>query len=86
MAFEPLSEDDPFPDIEPASLVGRAIAVWLFCAIVAGVALTGAIHAAAKYFESPAFSDLPYLGFVLGGVLGLLVAGISVISALRRGA
>lgn len=84
LSFGPVTDNEPFTDNEPAELIGRALATWLFCAIVCGIILTGIIFVVARYFSVPEFEEFDYLGFVMGGILGLLIAVILFINALRR--
>lgn len=84
LSFGPVTDSEPFTDSEPAALIGRALATWFFCAIVGGIVLTAIIFAVSRYFRAPEFAEFEYLGFVLGGVLGLLIAAILFVGALRR--
>lgn len=84
LSFGPVTDSAPFTDNEPSALIGRALATWFFCAIVGGIILTGIIAAVSSYFREPEFAQFDYLGFVMGGVLGLLIAAILFVNALRR--
>lgn len=84
LSFGPVTDSEPFTDNEPAALIGRALATWFFCAIVGGLILTAIIFVVSRYFRAPEFAEFDYLGFVMGGVLGLLIAAILFVNALRR--
>ena len=84
LSFGPVTDSEPFTDDEPAVLIGRALATWLFCAIVGGIILTAIIFVVSRYFRVPEFAEFDYLGFAMGGILGLLIAAILFVNALRR--
>jgi hypothetical protein len=84
LSFEPVTDNEPFTDSGPAELIGRALATWLFCTIVGGIILTGVIFAVSRYFRAPEFAEFDYLGFIMGGILGLLIAVILFVNVLRR--
>ena len=83
LSFEPLDDVGPLNDVEPGALIVHAIAISVGTAVLGGAALTGAISTAARYFQAPEFADLQYLGFIMSGVLGLLLALAFLINAMR---
>jgi hypothetical protein len=84
LSFEPVRKFGPFIDNEPAALLARAVAIWFVITVLGGAGLTGAIATVGRHFESPAFSELEYLGFLMGGVLGFLLGAGFFIKALYR--
>jgi len=85
ISFEPVRDAEPFTDNEPAAFIWRALATWIFCTVVGGVALTALISTIEHYLGAPDSADLDYLGFVLGGFIGLLLAAIVSVNSLRHG-
>jgi len=84
LSFEPLREFGPFTDNEPSAVVARAVAIWFATTLLGGAALTAAIDTVASRVHAPGFAELEYLGFLMGGVVGLLLAVGFFVKALYR--
>jgi hypothetical protein len=84
LSFQPVRKFGPFTDNEPSALVAHGLAIWLATTVLGGAALTAAIQTVGRRFESPEFTELEYLGFLMAGILGLLLAIAFFIKALYR--